>query len=133
MSNLMSEASPSGHPVCCTPLIAEPMAAERAVELAAAVRALGDPIRLRMLSMIASHEQGFACVCDLTPEFAVSASTISHHLKVLFDAGLVKRTRKADWIRYRLVEGVANCWRPWPPHPCRRGLRRPDGSGRRGP
>lgn len=107
MSNLTQPVLPSAElPVCCTPLIAEPMATERAIELAVVVRALGDPIRLRMLSMIASHEQGFACVCDLTPQFAVSASTISHHLKVLFDAGLVVRTRKANWIQYRVVAGV---------------------------
>ncbi len=64
-------------------------------------KALGDPIRLRLLSMIASAEQGEACVCDLTPAFAVSGPTISHHLKVLREAGLIDGDRRGTWVWYK--------------------------------
>ena len=66
-------------------------------------KALGDPVRLRLLSMVASHAGGEACVCDLTPAFDLSAPTISHHLKVLREAGLLECERRGTWVFYRIV------------------------------
>jgi ArsR family transcriptional regulator len=81
----------------------EPLTAAEAAELAAAFKALGDPVRLRLLSLIAAHEGGEACVCDLTGAFALSQPTISHHLKVLREAGLVTSERRATWVYYRIA------------------------------
>lgn len=85
----------------------EPLRPERAGGLAPVLHVLGDPVRLRLLSLIAAHEGGSACVCDLTGEFEVTASTISHHLKVLYDAGLVDRHRDGSWMRYDVDARVA--------------------------
>ena len=86
-----------------TPLVRDPLSAPQAVTLAAVFKALSDPVRLRLLSLIASHAGGEACVCDLTPAFEVSEPTISHHLKVLREAGLVTSERRASWVYYRVV------------------------------
>ncbi|MCH7232250.1 metalloregulator ArsR/SmtB family transcription factor [Glycomyces sp. L485] len=86
---------------CRVPLVNEPLNADQAERLAPSFKALGDPIRLRLLSLIASHEGGEACVCDLTDAFDVSAPTISHHLKVLRAIGLVTSERRGTWIYYR--------------------------------
>lgn len=85
------------------PLVQDPLTEPQAVSLAALFKALSDPVRLRLLSLIASHADGEACVCDLTPGFAVSEPTISHHLKVLREAGLVTSERRASWVYYRVV------------------------------
>lgn len=85
------------------PLVRDPLTADQATSLAGVFKALSDPVRLRLLSMIASHEGGEACVCDLTPAFEVSEPTISHHLKVLREAGLVTSQRRASWVYYRVV------------------------------
>ncbi len=66
-------------------------------------KALGDPVRLRLVSMVASHEGGEACVCDLTPAFDVSPPTISHHLRVLREAGLLECERRGTWVFYQVV------------------------------
>jgi ArsR family transcriptional regulator, arsenate/arsenite/antimonite-responsive transcriptional repressor len=87
---------------CCAPMAREPLSAEQAVELARLFKALGDPVRVRLLSLIASHEGGEACVCDLTGAFDVSGPTISHHLKVLREAGLITGDRRGTWIYYRV-------------------------------
>jgi ArsR family transcriptional regulator len=87
---------------CCAPLVGEPLTTEQSGTLAPMFRALGDPVRLRLLSLIASHAGGEVCVCDLTPRFALSAPTISHHLKVLREAGLVDSDRRGTWVYYRL-------------------------------
>lgn len=86
---------------CCSPLVREPLSSEQAVELAPLFKALGDPVRLRLLSLIASHAGGEACVCDLTGVFELSGPTISHHLKVLREAGLVSGQRRGTWVYYR--------------------------------
>jgi ArsR family transcriptional regulator, arsenate/arsenite/antimonite-responsive transcriptional repressor len=83
---------------CCAPLAAGPLTEEQAVELAPIFKAIGDPVRLRLLSMIASTTE--ACVCDLTDPFAVSGPTISHHLRVLREAGLVDCERRGTWVYY---------------------------------
>lgn len=76
--------------------------ADEAAPLAAAFKAVGDPTRLRLLSLIAAHDGGEACVCDLTAAFDLSGPTISHHLKVLREAGLVTGDRRGTWIYYRV-------------------------------
>lgn len=86
---------------CCTPLAREPMSEEQARQVAPLLRAIADPVRLRLLSMVLSHEGGEACVCDLTPAFDLSQPTISHHLKVLHDAGLVDREKRGVWVYYQ--------------------------------
>ncbi|GGU94415.1 transcriptional regulator [Actinomadura cremea] len=88
---------------CCPGLLSTPLAAEEAAELARVFKALGDPVRLQLLSMIASHAGGEVCVCDLTPEFELSQPTISHHLKLLREAGLIDGERRGTWVYYRLV------------------------------
>jgi ArsR family transcriptional regulator, arsenate/arsenite/antimonite-responsive transcriptional repressor len=91
---------------CCSPMVREPLTAEQATALAGAFKALADPVRLRLLSLIASHAGGEACVCDLTGEFDVSQPTISHHLKVLRETGLLTSERRATWVYYRVQPGA---------------------------
>ncbi len=79
------------------------MGRAEAADLAAAFKALGDPVRLQLMSMIASAAGGEVCVCDLTPAFAVSGPTISHHLRVLREAGLIDGERRGTWVYYRPV------------------------------
>lgn len=85
--------------VCCTPISDAALDAATATEGAAVFKALADPVRLRLLSMITSAD-GEMCVCDLTPHFDVSGPTISHHLKVLREAGLVDCERRGTWVYY---------------------------------
>ncbi|MFD6397275.1 ArsR/SmtB family transcription factor [Nocardia sp. NPDC060249] len=80
-----------------------PMSGETAAELAALFKALADPVRLRLLSAIASRAGGEACVCDLSTGIDVTQPTISHHLKVLREAGLLTSERRASWVYYRVV------------------------------
>ena len=87
---------------CCSPLAREPLSPEQAVELARLFKAMGDPVRLRLLSLIASHEGGEACVCDLSGVFDLTGPTISHHLKVLREAGLISGERRGTWVYYRV-------------------------------
>lgn len=86
--------------VCCTPMVREPLTEDDAKALAAAFKALSDPVRLRLLSLIASFAGGEACVCDLTGPFDVSQPTISHHLRVLREAGLIDCQRRGTWVYY---------------------------------
>ena len=88
---------------CCTPLSTEPLTADEAELLSQRFKALGDPVRLRLLSLIASHEGGEVCVCELTGGFQVSGPTISHHLRVLREAGLIEGQRRGTWIYYRVL------------------------------
>ncbi len=91
---------------CCPPLAQSRIPADTAGVLAQAFKALGDPIRLQLMSMIASAPGGEACVCDLTPAFEISGPTISHHLKVLRESGLVEAERRASWVYYRARPGL---------------------------
>jgi ArsR family transcriptional regulator, arsenate/arsenite/antimonite-responsive transcriptional repressor len=86
---------------CCTPLSREPMSEEQALQVAPLLKALADPVRLRLMSMVLSHEGGEACVCDLTPAFDLSQPTISHHLKVLHESGLLDREKRGVWVYYQ--------------------------------
>ncbi|MEU0549225.1 metalloregulator ArsR/SmtB family transcription factor [Micromonospora sp. NPDC005979] len=85
---------------CCSPIAARPMDADQAAVVAPLFKALGDPVRLRLMSMIASVPE--ICVCDLTPAFDLSGPTISHHLKLLREAGLVDSERRGTWVWYRV-------------------------------
>ncbi|MFI6564455.1 ArsR/SmtB family transcription factor [Streptomyces sp. NPDC050534] len=92
---------------CCPGLSASPLDEDRAAGLAKVFKVLGDPVRLRLLSMIASRgEGGEVCVCELTPAFDVSQPTISHHLKLLRQAGLIDCERRGTWVYYWVLPGA---------------------------
>jgi ArsR family transcriptional regulator len=93
------EGPPALDPTCCAPLARAPLTAEQAGALAPRFKALGDPIRLRLLSLIASTG-GEVCVCDLTGAFDVTGPTISHHLRVLRECGLIDCQRRGTWVYY---------------------------------
>ena len=88
---------------CCTPITREPMGAEGAEKLARSLKALADPARLRLLSIVAAHDDSEACVCDLTEPLGLSQPTVSHHLKVLVDAGYLDREKRGTWAYYSLA------------------------------
>jgi ArsR family transcriptional regulator len=91
---------------CCSPVtggVLEPAKAER---LAQIFKALGDPTRVRLVSLIAAHEGAEACVCELTEPVGLSQPTVSHHLKLLVDAGLLAREQRGRWSFYRVVDGA---------------------------
>jgi len=88
---------------CCAPLARAPLSAEDAVSLAQTVKAIADPARLRLLSLVAASEHGEACVCDLVGPLGLTQPTVSHHLKVLVDAGLLTRDKRGVWAYYALV------------------------------
>ena len=87
--------------MCCAPLSQVPLSADQAEQVAPLLKALADPVRLRLMSLVASHPGGEACVCDLTGAFELSQPTISHHLKVLHEAGLLERDKRGVWVYYR--------------------------------
>ncbi len=82
-----------------------PLDSDRAGDLAGTFKALGDPVRLRLLSMIASAAEGEICVCDLSDAFPLTGPTISHHLRILREAGLVHGSRRGTWVYYRAIPG----------------------------
>jgi ArsR family transcriptional regulator, arsenate/arsenite/antimonite-responsive transcriptional repressor len=94
--------SPAETAACCAPLTAQPLSLEQAEQVAPLLKALADPVRLRLMSLVASHQGGEACICDLTGAFELSQPTISHHMKVLHDAGLVDRDKRGVWVYYRV-------------------------------
>ncbi|EFE76164.1 metalloregulator ArsR/SmtB family transcription factor [Streptomyces filamentosus] len=90
---------------CCPPLTERPMTAEEAETAARMFKALGDPVRLRLFSAVASHDGGEACVCDVS-DVGVSQPTVSHHLKKLKEAGLLSSERRGTWVYYRVEPSV---------------------------
>ncbi|MGN2639343.1 ArsR/SmtB family transcription factor [Nocardia takedensis] len=92
-----------GQQCAAPPRVREPLSAQSAAELAGAFKALADPVRLRVLSAIAGRAGGEACVCDVSEGIDVTQPTISHHLKVLREAGLLTSERRASWVYYRVV------------------------------
>ncbi|MFI0902985.1 ArsR/SmtB family transcription factor [Streptomyces sioyaensis] len=90
---------------CCPPLTERPLTAEEAARTAAMFKVLGDPTRLRLFSLVASHEGGEACVCDIS-DVGVSQPTVSHHLKKLREAGLLTSERRGTWVYYRVAPSV---------------------------
>ena len=99
----MSRQATSGADDCCATVTGEVLSQPQAVAAARVFKALADPVRLRLLSMITAAEGGEACVCELTAGFEVSGPTISHHLKVLREAGLIDGDRRGTWIYYRAI------------------------------
>jgi ArsR family transcriptional regulator len=91
---------------CCAPLACEPLPQAGADELAPLFKALADPMRLRLLSLIACHDGGESCVCDLLDAFDVTAPTVSYHLKILREAGLISSERRGTWVYYRVNPDV---------------------------
>ena len=88
---------------CCTPMVDTALTESAAIDLAKGFKALGDPVRLRLLSLIAARAGGEVCVCDLTGQFDVSGPTISHHLRVLREAGLIDCERRGTWVYYWII------------------------------
>lgn len=91
---------------CCAPLLREPISAEEAARLARTIKALADPTRLRLLSIVAASAGQEACVCDLIEPVGLSQPTVSHHLKILTDAGFLSRSQRGTWAYYALVPGA---------------------------
>ena len=89
--------------VCCEPVLTSVLSEDEADDLAAAFKVLADPARLRLLSMIAGAEGGEACACDLVAPVGRSQPTVSHHLSVLTEAGLLSREKRGKWAYYRVV------------------------------
>lgn len=91
---------------CCAPLTREAISADGADKLARTLKAIADPARLRLISMVAAHEDSEACVCDLTEPLGLGQPTVSHHLKILVDAGIFSRDKRGTWAYYKLVPGA---------------------------
>jgi ArsR family transcriptional regulator, arsenate/arsenite/antimonite-responsive transcriptional repressor len=106
VSNSLIHLTPTETVACCSPLVDEPISREHAEQVSPLLKALADPVRLRLLSLVASHADGEACVCDLHEAFDLSQPTISHHLKVLHETGLLERTKRGVWVYYRVRADV---------------------------
>jgi ArsR family transcriptional regulator len=91
---------------CCLPATREALGADGAEKLARTLKAVADPARLRLVSLVAAHVDAEACVCDLTEPLGLSQPTVSHHLKVLVDAGILTRDKRGTWAYYALVPGA---------------------------
>ncbi|MFL6089694.1 MAG: ArsR/SmtB family transcription factor [Aeromicrobium sp.] len=100
MSKSVLQLTPIETVACCSPLTSSPLSADQAERIAPLLKAIADPVRLRLLSLVAAHEGREACVCELQEAFDLSQPTISHHLKVLHEAGLLDRTKRATWVYY---------------------------------
>ena len=98
--------TPAEAAACCSPLTRKPLTQQQADRIAPLLKALADPVRLRLLSLIASHDGGEACVCDLNEAFDLSQPTISHHLRVLHECGLLDRDKRGVWVYYRARTGA---------------------------
>jgi ArsR family transcriptional regulator, arsenate/arsenite/antimonite-responsive transcriptional repressor len=101
MAKSLTVLDPAETAACCAPLSAQPLTTSQAEQVAPLLKALADPVRLRLMSLVASHPGGEACVCDLGGGFGLTQPTISHHLKVLHDAGLLDREKRGVWVYYR--------------------------------
>jgi ArsR family transcriptional regulator len=93
---------------CCTPVVREVIQPIQAKVLASGFKALADPARLRLISLVAAHQGAEACVCELTDPIGLSQPTVSHHLKILVDAGILSREQRGKWAYYRLVPEALN-------------------------
>src|SRR4051812_39913963 len=102
MSKSVLTLSPVETVACCSPLLTEPLSSQHAERVAPLLKALAEPVRLRLLSLVAAHADGEACVCDLNDAFELSQPTISHHLKVLHEVGLLDRSKRGVWVYYRV-------------------------------
>ncbi len=102
MPKSIPELTPVEAVACCSPVLRKPLSLDEATRVVPVLKALADPVRLRLLSLIASRQDGEACVCDLNDAFALSQPTISHHLKVLHDIGLLDRSKRGVWVFYKV-------------------------------
>ena len=102
MSKSQLTLTPVETVACCSPLVSAPLTEETAERIAPLLKAIADPVRLRLLSLVAAHDGGEACVCDLNDAFDLSQPTISHHMKVLHEAGLVDRDKRGVWVYYQV-------------------------------
>jgi ArsR family transcriptional regulator, arsenate/arsenite/antimonite-responsive transcriptional repressor len=89
---------------CCPPLLAGNLTAAEAAGVAALFRVLGEPARLQLLSLIAAQPSGEVCACELVESLGLAQPTVSHHLKVMYEAGLLAKERRGTWIYYRIVQ-----------------------------
>jgi ArsR family transcriptional regulator len=109
MSKSLPLLTPTEQVACCSPLLKQPLGADEAARIAPLLKALADPVRLRLLSLVASYADQEACVCDLNDAFDLSQPTISHHLKVLHEVGLLDRSKRGVWVYYRVrAEALAD-------------------------
>jgi ArsR family transcriptional regulator len=95
--------APAAEAVCCTPLAAAPLGRAEAEQLATLLKAVADPTRLQLLSLVVAAGDGAACVCDLTAPLGLRQPTVSHHLKIMVDAGLLAREQRGSWAYYSLI------------------------------
>jgi ArsR family transcriptional regulator, arsenate/arsenite/antimonite-responsive transcriptional repressor len=102
--NIDSMEFPKSTLPCCPPLLAGKLTAEAATQLAALFRVLAEPTRLQMLNLIAAQPQQEVCACELVDTLGLAQPTISHHLKVMYEAGLLAKERRGTWIYYRIVQ-----------------------------
>jgi len=100
VSKSLIELTPVQTVACCSPLTSTPLTVAQAERVAPLLKALADPVRLRLMSLVAAHAGGEACVCDLNDAFDLSQPTISHHLKVLHEVGLLDRSKRGTWVYY---------------------------------
>ena len=105
-STVAAAGAATGAAACCAPGQREAIGADEAERLARLLKAVADPARLRLVSLVAAHDDLEACVCDLTEPLGLSQPTVSHHLKVLVDAGILTRDKRGTWAYYRLVPGA---------------------------
>ncbi len=91
---------------CCAPLERQPLSAGDAVSIARAMKAMSDPARVRLVSIVTSSASGEVCVCDFTDPLGLSQPTVSHHLKILVDAGILHREKRGIWAYYSLIPGA---------------------------
>lgn len=101
--NIESMKLPQPLLTCCPSLLSGKLQPEAAEQIAALFRVLGEPARLQLLSLIAAQPAGEACVCELTEPLGLSQPTVSHHLKVLYEAGLLQKERRGNWMYYKVV------------------------------
>lgn len=99
----MASSTATDAQLCCAPLLDAPIDDDEARNLAGVFKALADPARLRLLSLIAARPDGEACNCDLIDPLGLSQPTVSHHLRVLHDAGLLTRERRGQWVYYAIA------------------------------
>ena len=100
--------SPTEADVCCPALTVSPLSLDDAQDFARILKSVADPTRLRLVSLIAGHEQQEACVCDLTEPVGLGQPTVSHHLKILVDAGVLRREKRGVWSYYALEASALN-------------------------
>ncbi len=112
---------------CCSPISQSELSADEAEQLAATLKAVADPARLRLLSILQAQPEGEACVCHLTEPLGLGQPTVSHHLKKLEDAGFLRHDRRGKWVYYRVVPealaSVRDMFAPAPKHPRRTAAR----------